>query len=61
MKFSYNLQTIAHDETSGRISNGYHDVAPIPKVALYKTFVCGRSLAEISGSKLANGMDICFL
>jgi hypothetical protein len=32
---------------------------PIEVVARAKAFVCGRSLAGITGSNLADGMDIC--
>jgi hypothetical protein len=31
---------------------------PIPVAARYKAWVCGRSLAGISGSKPTGGMDI---
>ena len=33
--------------------------APIPVVAPFKAYVCGRSLAEIAGSNPADSMDIC--
>jgi hypothetical protein len=32
---------------------------PIPVAALFKAWVCGRSLAGIAGSNPAGGMDFC--
>jgi hypothetical protein len=34
---------------------------PIPVAALFKAWVCGRSLAGIAGSIPAGGMDVCLL
>jgi len=34
---------------------------PVPAAARSKTYVCGRSPAEIVGSKPTGGMDACLL
>jgi hypothetical protein len=34
---------------------------PIPVVALFKAWVCGRSVAGIAGSNTAGGMDVSLL
>jgi len=34
---------------------------PIPVAAQSKSYVCGRSLADIAGSNPARGMDVCLL
>jgi hypothetical protein len=34
---------------------------PIPVAAKFEAWVCGRSLAGITGSNLAGGMDVCLL
>ena len=35
--------------------------SPIPVAVRSKTWVCGRSLAGIEGSKPSGGMDVCLL
>ena len=34
---------------------------PVPVAARSKAYVCGRSPAEIVGSNLTGGMDVCLL
>jgi hypothetical protein len=39
----------------------YNNLKPIAVAVLSKAWVCGCSLAEIVGSNLAGGMDVCLL
>jgi hypothetical protein len=43
------------------LCNVYIAVLPVPVVAPSKAYVCGRSPAEMMGSNLTGGMDVCML